>query len=335
MILVTGAGGYIGSHVCVDLIESGFTVIGLDNFSNSCRVVTERINKISNYKINILDCDMSDINSLRSIFRNNSIRAVIHLAALKSLSDSIDNPIKYYKNNIDSLTNLITIMDEFKCNKLVFSSSATVYCSSNSAPYSEDMILQPTNPYGWTKFICEKFLFDVSKSNHQFKFVALRYFNPVGAHKSGLIGEAPTTRPNNLMPLISNVALGTLTYLPVYGDKWPTCDGTGVRDYIHISDLSDGHIKSLNFLFSNENSVTINLGSGKGYSVLEVIKTFEKVSSKNIPYQIVNNRSGDVGISYADISKAKKILNWYPRFGLEEMCSDTWNWQIKNPNGYI
>lgn len=334
MILLTGATGYIGSHTWIELLLAGYQVIGIDNLVNSNDAVLSRVELITKRKVKFIKCDLRDDTLLRDIFSNYKIRAVIHFAALKAVGESTNVPLQYYTNNVAGLLSLLHIMDEFKCRNLIFSSSATIYHHKNELPFKESSSLGATNPYGWTKFISEQILCDIQKSNSAWKIIALRYFNPAGAHHSGLIGEDPASIPNNLMPYISQVAIGKLKKLFVYGDDWPTSDGTGVRDYVHVVDLARGHLKALNFLESFKKSLVVNLGTGKGYSVLEVIRAFEAASGKKIDYQVVNRRPGDLAECYADTTLAKETLNWSATYDLTEMCVDSWRWQLQNPNGY-
>ncbi len=334
MILLTGAAGYIGSHTWVELLLTGHEVIGVDNFSNSNPRVLERIQKISGREPLFYCGDIRDQNLLSQIFQAHSIAAVIHFAALKAVGESVQNPIEYYQNNLSGLLTLAKVLQDFKCNHLVFSSSATVYHPDNPIPYQENMPLGSTSPYGWSKCMSEQILRDIEIANHDFSVAYLRYFNPVGAHVSGLIGEHPRGVPNNLMPYVTQVAVGQRDCLLVYGGDWPTTDGTGVRDYIHVVDLSRGHVKALDYLLSGKGSVTANLGAGKGYSVLDLVKAFERVSNKKIPYKIVDRRAGDIAAFYADPTLAKDKLDWAVEYDLNRMCEDSWRWQSQNPNGF-
>lgn len=334
MILITGATGYIGTHTWVDLLSHGHSVVGLDNFSNSSQKVLSRLGQISGKQINFLECDLCNIAELRRIFTKYKFDSVIHFAALKAVGESVINPIVYYKNNVTGLLNLIDVMSEHDCKSLVYSSSATVYHPSNAVPYKEDMLLGSSSPYGWTKYIGEQILRDWEKSRSQISVAYLRYFNPIGAHLSGLIGENPKGIPNNLMPYITQVAVGKLEYLSIYGSDWPTHDGTGVRDYIHVQDLARGHVMALDYLLGNKGSLTVNLGSGRGYSVLDLVRAFENVSGIPIPCKVVKRRPGDIAIFYADISRAQNKLDWKVAYDLNRMCEDSWRWQSMNPNGY-
>jgi UDP-glucose 4-epimerase len=334
MILLTGATGYIGSHTWVELLDAGYEVIGIDNLCNSNENVLERIKSITNRKPTFVEGDVRRIDVLLEIFKSYDIDCVVHFAALKAVGESVESPLDYYDNNINGLISLLKICDEFSCEKFVFSSSATVYHPDNPIPYVESMPLGSTSPYGWTKFMSEQILRDLEIAKPNLSVAYLRYFNPVGAHESGLIGEDPMGVPNNLMPYVTQVAVGKRDYLSVYGGDWPTHDGTGVRDYIHVVDLAKGHVKALDYLLSGWGSLTVNLGAGKGYSVLDLVKAFEQASSKNIPYKIVERRQGDIAAFYADASKAKEKLNWEVKYDLQRMCEDSWRWQSMNPNGY-
>ena len=334
MILLTGATGYIGSHTWVELLAAGQQVVGIDNFSNSNELVLGRLEAITGHPPIFYRGDVCDQEFLKKIFTEHKIKAVIHFAALKAVGQSVQRPIEYYKNNLTGLLTLVEVMHKSHCNNLVFSSSATVYRSDNPVPYQENMPLGSTNPYGWTKYMSEQILRDLELSSPEFSIAYLRYFNPVGAHLSGLIGEDPKGIPNNLMPFITQVAVGKQDFLSIYGGDWPTIDGTGVRDYIHVVDLAKGHIKALDHLLSKQGSLTVNLGSGQGYSVLELLKTFERVSGKKIPYKIAPRRPGDIALFYADPALAKEKLHWETEFDLQRMCEDSWRWQLMNPHGY-
>lgn len=335
MILLTGATGYIGSHTWVELLDAGYEVVGVDNFVNSSSGVLKRINQITNKELLFVEGDIRNKNILDHIFRTYQINAVMHFSALKAVGDSVKKPLDYYRNNLDGLFSLIEVMLNNRCHNFVFSSSATVYDQSNPIPYVEGMKLGSSNPYGWTKVMSEQVLRDVESSNAELSVAYLRYFNPIGAHASGAIGESPLGTPNNLMPYITQVAVGVREFLSVYGGDWPTPDGTGIRDYIHVVDLARGHIKALNYLLKGNGSITANLGAGKGYSVLELISEFEKASGKTIPYRIVARRSGDIAAFYADASLAKERLGWSVELDLRKMCEDSWRWQSMNPNGII
>lgn len=334
MILITGATGYIGSHTWIELHNSGYQVIGVDNFCNSSPMVISRIEKIIGGKVKFFEGDVRDKNFLFKLFKSFKITAVIHFAALKAVRESIQNPIRYYKNNIDGLLTLTEVMSTYQCNKFILSSSATVYHPNNPVPYVEGMRLGSVSPYGWTKIISEQILRDIEVSNLSWNVAYLRYFNPVGAHQSGMIGEDPRGDPNNLMPYLTQVAIGKRKILSIYGGDWPTHDGTGIRDYIHVVDLARGHVKALCYLLKYEKSLTVNLGAGKGYSVLDLLKEFEKVSGKKIPYQIIERRPGDIAEFYADTQLAKILLGWSVEYDIKTMCEDGWRWQLKNPNGF-
>jgi len=333
-VLVTGGAGYIGSHTCVELLQAGYDVIVVDNFSNSKKESLKRVEEITGKTLKIHDLDLLNESLLEEVFENNDIEAVIHFAGLKSVGESVKVPLWYYHNNITSTVVLCKVMKKFGVKKLVFSSSATVYGTPKVCPIAEDAPLWALNPYGRTKLMIEEILGDLYLSDPEWSITLLRYFNPVGAHKSGIIGEDPNGIPNNLMPYISQVAIRKLDCLQVYGDQYPTLDGTGVRDYIHVVDLAVGHVKALRRATQVTGIEPYNLGTGNGYSVLEVISGFQEASGVHIPYEIVEPRSGDVAMCYADPSKAKKELNWIAKMGLKEMCEDAWRWQSKNPNGY-
>lgn len=333
-ILVTGATGYIGSHMLVNLLNQNYQVIAMDNLSNSSYDALKRVESITAKTVPFYKTSLLDKEGLRSIFELHEIDAVIHFAGLKAVGESVQEPHKYYENNISGTLNLCEIMRDFSVKKLVFSSSATVYGNPVSVPITEDFPVSATNPYGRTKLFIEYILKDLSISDPSWSIAILRYFNPIGAHKSGMIGEDPNGIPNNLMPYIAQVAVGKRPYLSVFGDDYSTADGTGVRDYIHVLDLTEGHLKALEKLAKNKGVYTYNLGTGNGSSVLEIIKTFEKVSGKNIPFKIEGRRAGDVAKCYADPSLAAADLGWKTKYDLEEMCGDVWNWQSKNPNGY-
>ncbi len=333
-ILVSGGAGYIGSHTVIELIENGYEPIIVDNLCNSKKVAIERLEKITNKKIKFYQYDLCDIEKLREVFKAEKIDACIHFAGLKAVGESCQKPLEYYQNNLISTLNLIQVMREFNCKNLVFSSSATVYGQPKSVPISEDFPLATTNPYGTTKLYIEGILKDIYKADNSFNIALLRYFNPIGAHKSGLIGEDPNGIPNNLMPFITQVAIGKLQRLSVFGDDYPTHDGTGVRDYIHVLDLAHGHILALKKLMSGSGLVIYNLGTGKGYSVLDMVKAFEKASGKKVPYVIAPRRSGDIAECYASTALAKQELGFECKYDLSDMCEDSWRWQSQNPNGY-
>ncbi len=328
-ILVTGGCGYIGSHTCVELLNEGYNVIIVDNLSNSKKEVISKIETITNKKVKFYENDVCDYNALEKIFSKEKIDAVIHFAGFKAVGESVEKPLKYYKNNLDSTLNLLEIMNKYNCKKLVFSSSATVYGKPRKLPIKETFSLHTTNPYGTTKLMIEMILNDLYISDNDWSIAILRYFNPIGAHKSGLIGEEPNGIPNNLMPYIVKVANKELKELNVFGDDYSTKDGTGVRDYIHVVDLARGHIKAVEKVIKNKGLDTYNLGTGKGYSVLELIKSFEKVNNIKVPYKIVERRKGDIAECYADVTKARKKLNWEAKLELDEMCRDSFNYVKK------
>ncbi len=334
MILLTGATGYIGSHTWVRLLEAGYSVIGLDNFSNSSPQVLKRIQQITQRELIFVEGDIQDEQLLSELFEKYSIEGVIHFAALKAVGESVQKPLSYYINNLNGLLNLLKVMSASNCRNFVFSSSATVYHPSNPIPYVEGMPLGSTSPYGWTKLMSEQILRDMEVPNSEWRIAYLRYFNPVGAHPSGLIGEDPRGIPNNLMPFVTQVAVGKRKELSIFGGDWPTHDGTGVRDYIHVQDLARGHVRAIEYLLNQKQSLTVNLGAGKGYSVLDLVKAFEKASGQKIPYQIVERRSGDIAAFYADASLAHELLDWRVEFDLDAMCRDSWRWQSNNPNGF-
>jgi UDP-glucose 4-epimerase len=333
-ILVTGGAGYIGSHTCVELLNAGFDVTVLDNFCNSKMDAINRVQKITGKKVTLIEGDVRDKACLRSIFSEEKIDAVIHFAGLKAVGESVANPLYYYDNNVMGSLALMQVMTEFNVKNIVFSSSATVYGFSDTKPIPESAPLSPFNPYGHTKRMVEQMLEDLSVADAEWNIALLRYFNPVGAHPSGEIGEDPNGIPNNLMPYVSQVAIGKLESLNIFGNDYPTADGTGVRDYIHVVDLALGHVAALNALENSSGLLTVNLGAGRGYSVLELVNTFEKTTGKTIPYKIVSRRAGDIAIYFADATYAKKALGWQTTKSLEDICRDTWNWQSKNPQGY-
>lgn len=324
-ILVTGGAGYIGSHTCVELLNNNHKVIIVDNLCNSKAENIDKIKQISNKEVTFYKVDVTDEAALESIFKTHNIDGVINFAGLKAVGESVDKPLEYYYNNLVSTMILSKLCIKYKVNKFVFSSSATVY-GDNKVPFVETMNLLPTtNPYGETKAICERILTDIGNANPNFSVALLRYFNPVGAHESGLIGEAPNGIPNNLMPYITQVAKGKREKLNIFGDDYPTIDGTGVRDYIHVLDLAEGHVAALNNLKSGVN--VYNLGTGQGTSVLQLVKAFEEANNVRVPYEIVHRRSGDIASCYADVSKAKEELGWTAKRGIVEMCKDAWNFE--------
>lgn len=335
-ILVTGGAGYIGSHTVIQLLAQDYKVIIVDNLCNSNEEVLHRIELISGKQPLFYQVDIGDIETLSLVFSKHKIDAVIHFAALKAVGESVEQPFKYYQNNIASTIVLLDLMQEYNVKKIVFSSSATVYGNPATTPITEDFPLSATNPYGWTKLMMEQILRDIYTADNSWSVGLLRYFNPVGAHASGLIGEDPTGIPNNLMPYITQVAIGKRSELNVFGNDYPTHDGTGVRDYIHVEDLANGHLKALDYLFAKEDGtlLTVNLGTGIGYSVLDVVNAFAKASDRDIPYSIQPRRTGDVAKCFADSSLAYKLLGWKTNYDLAKMCEDSWNWQSKNPNGF-
>ena len=334
-ILITGGCGYIGSHTVIQLLEANYFIVVLDNFSNSNSGVIERIKQITNKDFTTIKGDITDRNILREIFYTFNIEAVIHFAGLKSVSESEINPIKYYKNNVYGSLILFEEMEAANVKNIVFSSSATVYGQNRNVLLTEEDSLNPTNVYGRTKVVIENVLNDLYKTNSFWKILILRYFNPIGAHSSGLIGENPSDLPNNLLPFVSQVAVGKRNKLIVFGNDYPTSDGTGKRDYIHVCDVARAHLLSINYLFNNGESFLsiFNVGTGKSYSVLEVIKVFEEIAGVKIPFEIAGRRLGDVAECLADPSKAKKILRWESKFDLYRMCKDSWRWQRLNPEG--
>jgi UDP-glucose-4-epimerase len=336
-ILVTGGAGYIGSHTVLDLIDNGYRVLILDNFSNSSPNVLKHLVKINNdIPIEYFEVDLSDVNRVEAIFEKNKIDAVIHFAGFKAVAESVKNPIMYYENNVSNFIKLIKIMQKYKVKNFVFSSSATVYGEPEIVPIEEKSLTgKVASPYARTKYIIEEILFDLCSSDKDFNSVSLRYFNPLGAHESGEIGEDPRGIPNNLAPFITQVAIGKLEKLFVFGNDYPTKDGTCVRDYVHVQDLAAGHTDAIKFLFKNANGFDVfNLGSGIGYSVFDIIKSYEQVIGNEIPFDIAGRRDGDLAQYYADISKAKSILGWTPKRDILKMCQDSWNWQSKYPEGY-
>jgi len=333
-ILVTGGAGYIGSHTCVELLNAGYEIVVIDNLSNSKEESLKRVKQITGKDFPFYKTDLLDRKALENIFEKEKIDSIIHFAGLKAVGESVSIPLKYYHNNITGTIILCETMKKYGVNKIVFSSSATVYGDPHTVPIKEDFPLSATNPYGRSKLIIEQILKDVYISDPSFNAILLRYFNPAGAHESGLIGEDPNGIPNNLVPYISQVAIGKLPYLKVFGNDYPTPDGTGVRDYIHVVDLAIGHLKAIEKVSTNPGIVAYNLGTGRGYSVLEMVKAFEKASGRKIPYVITERRPGDIAACYADPTKAELELNWSAKKGIDEMCVDTWRWQSMNPNGY-
>lgn len=333
-ILLTGGAGYIGSHTCIELTKAGYEVIIVDDFSNADPKVMERIREITGKEIRLYRADVADKAALSKIFEENKIETVIHFAGFKAVGESCRLPIKYYRNNIDTTLTLLEVMQEHGVHNIVFSSSATVYGIPKKVPLTEDMDTGCTNPYGWTKLMIEQILRDAAAADKELCVVLLRYFNPIGAHESGRIGELPNGIPNNLMPYITQVAIGKLRQLSVFGNDYLTHDGTGVRDYIHVVDLAKGHLAAVRYAEGHKGSEVFNLGTGIGYSVLDIVNAFEKVNGVKIPYVITERRAGDVAECYADPKKAKEILGWQAEKDLEDMCRDSWRWQSNNPQGY-
>ncbi len=328
-ILVTGGAGYIGSHTCVELLNSGYEIVVMDNYCNSSPASLEIVKQLTGKDFPIYVCDMLDAPAFEKIFAEHQLDAVIHFAGLKAVGESVAKPLEYYNNNLTGTLNLLFLMRKYKVKKLVFSSSATVYGMNNQPPFHEQMPLSTTNPYGATKLMIEDMLRDLCKAEPDWSVALLRYFNPVGAHESGLLGEDPAGIPNNLMPYIARVAAGKLECLSVYGDDYPTPDGTGVRDYLHVCDLAEGHVKALERLPEIHGAEAYNLGTGQGYSVLDMVHAFEKASGRKVNYQIAPRRPGDIAECYADASKAKRELGWEARRGIDDMCRDGWNF-VKN-----
>ena len=334
-ILVTGGAGFIGSHTCVELLNAGYEVTVIDNLYNSSRKAVDRVKEITGKTLDFIEGDILDKDCLDRIFETQKIDAVIHFAGLKAVGESVRMPVEYYSNNITGTLTLVKSMREHDCKNIIFSSSATVYGDPAFVPITEECPKGVcTNPYGWTKWMLEQILTDVHTSDPEWNVILLRYFNPIGAHPSGMIGEDPKGIPNNLVPYIAQVAIGKLEKLNVFGDDYDTPDGTGVRDYIHVVDLARGHVNAVAKLADREGVSVYNLGTGHGYSVLQVVEAFGKACGHQVPYVIRPRREGDIATCYCDPGKAAKELNWTARFGIEEMCHDSWNWQSKNPNGY-
>ena len=333
-VLLTGGAGYIGSHTAVELINSGFDIVIADNFSNSKPEAVSRLEEITGTKIKLYDVDVADHDALEKVFKENDIDSVIHFAGYKAVGESCEKPVMYYRNNIDTTLTLLEVMKKYKTKNFVFSSSATVYGIPETVPLVETMKTGCTNPYGWTKLMIEQILTDAASADDNLSVVLLRYFNPIGAHESGKIGEDPSGIPNNLMPYIAQVAVGKLEKLHVFGDDYPTHDGTGVRDYIHVVDLAKGHVAAIKYAAKTNGVEIFNLGTGTGYSVFDIVNAFEKANGIKIPYQVDPRRPGDVAECYADPKKAYEKLGWKAEKDLEDMCKDTWRWQSNNPNGY-
>ena len=333
-ILITGGTGFIGSHAVLQMARAGYEVLIVDNYSNSHPIVLERLRQLLDSNISFIEGDIRDTEFVGRLFSNNDIYAVIHFAGLKAVGESVEQPLKYYRNNVEGTLNLLNVMAENSCKKIVFSSSATVYGDPASVPINESFSLSATNPYGQSKLMVENILRDLSTSDPEWQVSILRYFNPVGAHQSGLIGEDPLGIPNNLMPFVAQVAVGQRDKLSVFGGDYDTVDGTGVRDYIHVEDLAAAHLSALEILNSKHGCKAYNIGTGKGYSVLEVVSAFAEVSGQDIPYEIVARRPGDIAECYADPAFSENALGWKAKHDLKRMVEDHWRWQSKNPNGY-
>lgn len=333
-ILITGGAGYIGSHTVVELLNAGHQVIIVDNLCNSSIAVLERIHKLAKPNFRFVQADVRDGAALDRLFAEQPIDGVIHFAGLKAVGESVSQPLRYFDNNVGSTLALLQAMDRAGVRRIVFSSSATVYGDPQQVPITEDSRLQVTNPYGRTKLMCEDILRDLQVSDPRWQMAILRYFNPVGAHISGLIGEHPNGIPNNLMPFITQVAVGQREFLSIFGRDYPTPDGTGVRDYIHVVDLAQGHLAALHYLQTQQTSITVNLGTGQGVSVQELADTFARVTGVPVPYRFVDRRPGDVAACYADTTRAREALGWQAQLGVERMCQDAWRWQSQNPKGY-
>ncbi len=334
-VLVPGGAGYIGSHTCVELLGAGYTPVVVDNLCNSSEKSLERVQEITGQAVPFYAGDLRDEALLERVFSERDIGCVIHFAGLKAVGESVHKPLEYYRNNLDSTLCLCAAMEKHGVRRIIFSSSATVYSGDNAMPLREDSRTgNCTNPYGWTKYMIEQILRDIARANPAWSVVLLRYFNPVGAHESGLIGEHPNGIPNNLMPYISQTAIGKREHLTIFGNDYPTPDGTGVRDYIHVVDLAQGHVAAIRYLLAHTGESVFNLGTGRGYSVLDMVRAFETVNHVKIPYVFAPRRPGDLAECYADPDKSARLLGWRAERGLEEMCRDSWNWQRKNPNGY-
>lgn len=334
-VLVTGGAGYIGSHTCIELMAAGHQVVVVDNLCNSKRESLTRVERIAGKALEaFVQADVRDRAAMRAVFAAHDIDAVVHFAGLKAVGESVAKPLEYYDNNVSGTVALCEVMAEAGVRTLAFSSSATVYGDPASVPIREDFPTGPTNPYGRSKWMVEYLLQDLVAADPSWRIALLRYFNPVGAHESGLIGEDPSGLPNNLMPFVSQVAVGKLAELRVFGGDWPTPDGTGVRDYIHVLDLAEGHVRAIDYLAEHTGLLTVNLGTGRGYSVLEVVRAFEQASGRAVPYRIVDRRPGDIAQCYADPTHANRLLGWVAQRDLAQMCADAWNWQRSNPQGY-
>ena len=334
-VLLTGGAGYIGSHTAAELLAAGYQVVLADNFTNSSPKVPQRIEQLTGKPAPLYTLDVRDADALEQVFRENQVDAVIHFAGLKAVAESVERPLLYYRNNLDATLTLLEVMAKYNCHRLIFSSSATVYGDPARVPVHEDMPVGGcSNPYGRTKLMIEEILLDAAAADPRLSVVLLRYFNPVGAHPSALLGEAPNGTPNNLMPFITQVALGQRPHLNVFGNDYPTKDGTGVRDYIHVVDLAQGHLAALDYCAGRQGAEVFNLGTGLGYSVLEMVETFSRVNQVKVPYVIAPRRPGDIAVNYADPAKARQVLGWQAKYTLEDMCRDAWRWQTLNPQGY-
>ena len=334
-ILVTGGAGYIGSHTCVELLNAGYDVVVVDNLYNASAKALDRVREITGKNLTFYEADILDAPKMDEIFKKEQVDCVIHFAGLKAVGESVVKPLEYYKNNINGTLVLCETMRKNGCKNIIFSSSATVYGNPAFIPITEECPKgTPTNPYGWTKWMIEQILTDLHTADPEWNVILLRYFNPIGAHKSGLMGEDPKGIPNNLLPYVAQVAIGKLKCLGVFGDDYDTPDGTGVRDYIHVVDLAAGHVKAINKIKENPGVKIYNLGTGKGYSVLDVVKAFSKACGHDVPYEIKPRRAGDISTCYSDASLAKKELGWEAKYDIDEMCEDSWRWQTMNPNGY-
>lgn len=334
-ILLTGGAGFIATHTCVELMAAGHDVVVVDNYVNSQPEALRRVEEIAGRPVKAYEADVCDRAAMDKIFSENRFDAVIHFAGLKAVGESVHKPLEYYRNNLDSTLTLCETMRRHGCKRIVFSSSATVYGVPDEVPLREDMFCKGcTNPYGWTKYMSEQILSDTAKADGEWTVMLLRYFNPVGAHPSGLIGEDPRGIPNNLMPYIAQTAAGRREYLSVFGNDYPTPDGTGVRDYLHVVDLARGHVAAMDYMAERKGVFVFNLGTGHGYSVLDMVHAFEKATGKKVPYKIAPRRAGDVAEVYCDPGKAERELGWKAEHTLEDMCRDSWNWQSKNPNGF-
>lgn len=334
-VLVTGGAGYIGSHTCVELLQSGHTPVVIDNLSNSSRESLCRVEELTGKTVAFYQGNVQDDALLEEIFSEHQIDCVIHFAGLKAVGESVEKPLLYYRNNLDATMTLCQVMDRHGVKRLIFSSSATVYSGDNAMPLGENAKTGGcTNPYGWTKYMAEQILRDLARADKEWSVVNLRYFNPVGAHPSGRIGEHPNGIPNNLMPYITQTAIGKRHHLNVFGNDYPTPDGTGVRDYIHVVDLARGHVAALEYLMAHTGETAFNLGTGRGYSVLDMVHAFEAANGLTVPYEITDRRPGDLAVCYADPERSHQVLGWKARYNLEDMCRHSWNWQKHNPNGY-